>query len=95
MSPDDFAEKVFRFRDVLVQQPGFVEMALGVTHEEVPFDGEKGHPLVVLIGWDSEQNFQTFIHSEDYKQKSPARSLKEGVLRKAEMEIVRLEPFRT
>lgn len=95
MSSDDFTEKVFGFRDVLAQQPGFIEMALGTTHEEVAFDGEMGHPLVVLIGWESEQDFQTFINSSDYKQKSPARSLKEGVLRKAELEIVRLEPFQS
>lgn len=95
MSPDDFTEKASGFRDVLAQQPGFIEMALGVTHEEVAFDGATGHPLVILIGWESEQDFQNFIHSEDFKQKSPARSLEAGVLRKAEIEIVRLEPFRS
>ncbi|KAK4502124.1 hypothetical protein PRZ48_005547 [Zasmidium cellare] len=92
--PAEFVEKALAFREVLAQQPGFVDVALGVTHEEVEYQGEKGHPLVVLIGWGSEQQWKTFAESEEYKQKSPGRSLEEGVLKGFEMEVVTLEPLR-
>jgi heme-degrading monooxygenase HmoA len=94
MPPDGFVETVLRFRtDVVAHQPGYVEAALGVTHEEVTFEGEKGHALVALVGWDSEQSWQTFANSEEYKEKNPGQTLEEGVLRGFEMEIVELQAY--
>ncbi|KAF2158997.1 hypothetical protein M409DRAFT_30532 [Zasmidium cellare ATCC 36951] len=92
--PADFMEKAFAFREVLAQQTGFVDVALGVAHEEVEFEGEKGHPLVVLVGWKSEQDWKTFAESEEYKEKNPGWSLEKGVLRGFEMEVVTLEPLK-
>ena len=78
---------------MLERQPGFVDVALGVAHEEVDWKGTQGHPLVVLIGWQSERDCQTFANSAEYKEKNPGRSLQEGVLRGFEMEVVPLQPL--
>ena len=92
MPPDGFLETVLRFRDdVVAQQPGYVDAALGVTHEEVIFEGEKCRALVALVGWKSEQDWQTFASSKEYKEKNPGQTLEEGVLRGFEMEIVELQ----
>ena len=92
--PEGFAETVLRFRDdVLAHQPGYVDAAFGVTYEEAVFNGEKGHALVALVGWDSEQSWRSFADSEEYKEKNPGGTLVEGVLRGFDMEIVRLSKF--
>ena len=64
-----------------------------MTHEEVTFEGEKGHALVALVGWDSEQSWQTFADSEEYKEKNPGQTLEEGVLRGFQMEVVGLQAY--
>lgn len=91
--PTGFIEKALAFREVLAQQPGFVEVALGVTHQEVEFEGQTGHALVVLVGWESEESWKTFADSEEYKEKNPGQSLEAGVLKGFEMEVVSLREF--
>ena len=92
--PEGFVDTALRFREeVVARQPGYVEAALGVTHEEVTFEGEKGHALVALVGWDSEQSWRTFANSEEYKEKNPGKTLEEGVLRGFEMEVVELQGY--
>lgn len=88
--PTGFLDQALAFREILAQQPGFVEVVLGVTHQEVEFEGEMGYPLVVLLGWESEEHWKTFAESEEYKNKNPGRILEEGVLRGVETEVVSL-----
>ena len=90
--PSGFVDTALRFREILAQQKGFIEVAVGVTHEEVPFDGDKGHAMVALVGWKTEQDWQTWADSQEAKEKNPSRGLGEGVLRKFEVEVVGLEP---
>lgn len=53
--PLGFVDTALGFREVPAQQPGFVDLALGETHEEVTFDGVKGYPIVLVVGWESEE----------------------------------------
>ena len=92
--PDGFLGKALGFRDVLAEQPGFVEIALGVTHEEVDLEGKKGYVVVALVGWETKEDFIAFRDSETLKEKSPGVGVQEDVLVGREMRVANLQKLK-
>ena len=76
---------------MLAEQPGFVEVALGVTHEEVGLEGKKGCVVVALVGW---EGFIAFRDSETLKEKNPGVGVQEDVLVGREMRIANLQKLK-
>lgn len=90
--PQGFVETALGFRQVLSQQPGFVELAVGTTIEAVDHNDTKGNAVVALIGWKTREDFETFRDSETYKSQNPGLSLKDGELIGLDMIVANLHP---